>query len=111
TLYAGALYTGFFVTTNGGASWMRRNGGLHQAAIRALAVHPTQPLWVYAGYGDAFDTPSDGLFRSVDRGGSWFTASPTLQASGLRAFAIDPKTTATPFSTTMYAAGYGAPLF
>jgi photosystem II stability/assembly factor-like uncharacterized protein len=111
TLYAGALYTGFFVTTDGGASWMRRNGGLHQAAIRALAVHPTQPLWVYAGYGDAFDTPSDGLFRSVDRGGSWFTASPTLQASGLRAFAIDPKTTATPFSTTMYAAGYGAPLF
>jgi photosystem II stability/assembly factor-like uncharacterized protein len=110
TLYAGAFYTGFFVTTNGGVSWLRRNAGVKQAEIRALAVHPTQPLWVYAGYGDAFTTPSDGLFRSVDRGASWFTASPTLEASGLRDIAMDPNTTATPFSTTIYAAGYGAPL-
>jgi photosystem II stability/assembly factor-like uncharacterized protein len=110
TLYAGAFYTGFFVSTDGGVSWLRRNAGIRQAEIRALAVHPAQPLWVYAGYGDAFTTPSDGLFRSVDRGASWFTASPTLEASGLRDIAMDPNTTATPFSTTIYAAGYGAPL-
>lgn len=107
TLYAGADFTGFYVTHDGGTSWSRRNTGLRQAAIRALAVHPTQPLWVYAGYGDAFYTPSDGLFRSVDRGDSWFSASPTLEASGLRSLLIDPNTTSSPFTTTMYAAGYG----
>lgn len=111
TLYAGADYTGFYVSTNGGASWSRRNTGLRQAAIRSLAVHPNQPLWVYAGYGDAFITPSDGLFRSVDRGSSWFSTSPTLEASGLRDLRIDPHTSADPFTTTLYAAGYGQPLF
>lgn len=107
TIYAGADFTGFYVTHNGGASWTRRNTGLRDATIRSLAVHPTQPLWVYAGYGDAFNTPSDGLFRSIDRGASWFSASPTLEASGLRTIFIDPNTTASPFSTTLYAAGYG----
>lgn len=111
TLYAGADFTGFYVTHDGGTSWSRRNTGLRQAAIRALAVHPTQPLWVFAGYGDAFDTPSDGLFRSIDRGGSWFSASPSLEASGLRTILVDPNTTSSPFSTTLYAAGYGQPLF
>jgi photosystem II stability/assembly factor-like uncharacterized protein len=113
TLYAGADHTGFYVSSNGGTSWMRRNAGINQAAIRALAVHPTQPLWVYAGYGDAFTTPSDGLFRSVDRGAAWFSGSPTLEASGLRSIVIDPNTTVLPDPSvsTMYAAGYGAPLF
>lgn len=110
TIYAGADYTGFYVTHDGGTTWLRRNTGIQHAPIRALAVHPTQPLWVYAGYGDAFDTPSDGLFRSVDRGDSWFSASPTLEASGLRSLLIDPNTTSSPFTTTMYAAGYGQPL-
>jgi photosystem II stability/assembly factor-like uncharacterized protein len=111
SIYAGAHYTGFYVTTDGGVNWLRRNNGLRQSAIRALAVHPAQPQWVYAGYGDAFGTPSDGLFRSVDRGSSWFTASPTLAASGLRDIIFDPNTLAVPTSATMYAAGYGAPLF
>lgn len=111
TWYAGALYTGFYVTTDAGVSWSRRNDGLRQASIRALAVHPNQPQWVYAGYGDAFSTPSDGLFRSIDRGASWFTASPTLEASGLRGLTIDGNTDANPFTTTLYAAGYGSPLY
>lgn len=111
TLYAGANYTGFFVSPDGGSTWLRRNQGLRQASVRALATHPQQPQWLYAGYGDAFITPSDGLFRSIDRGGSWFTASPTLEASGLRNLFIDPNTAANPFTTTMYAAGYGQPLF
>lgn len=111
TLYAGADYTGFYASSDGGTSWSRRNTGLSEAAVRAVAVHPTQPLWVYAGYGDAFNTPSDGLFQSLDRGASWFSASPTLEASGLRSIVIDPNTAANPFSTTLYAAGYGSPLF
>lgn len=110
TIYAAADFTGFYVTTNGGASWSRRNNGLREAQIRSLAVHPAQPLWVYAGYGDAFDTPSDGLFRSIDRGASWFSASPTLEASGLRTIFLDPQTTASPFTTTLYAAGYAQPI-
>ena len=110
-LYAGATFTGFFVSPDGGATWLRRNDGLRQAAIRAVAVHPSQPQWLYAGYGDAFNTPSDGLFRSVDRGSSWFTASPTLEASGLRSLFVDPNTAGNPFTTTVYASGYGQALF
>ncbi len=111
TLYAGANYTGFFMSPDGGNTWLRRNNGLRQAAIRAVAVHPNQPQWLYAGYGDAFNTPSDGLFRSIDRGSSWFTASPTLQASGLRSLFVDPNTSGNPFTTTVYASGYGQPLY
>lgn len=110
-LYAGADFTGFYVSSNGGASWTRRNTGLDQVQIRALAVHPQFPSWVYAGYGDANASPSDGLFQSIDRGQSWFSSSPSLEAVGLRTLLIDPNTTANPFSTTLYAAGYGYPLF
>ncbi|MBX3726481.1 MAG: hypothetical protein KF823_11275 [Xanthomonadales bacterium] len=111
TLYAAADYTGFFASSDAGVSWSRRINGLRQAQVRAVAVHPTQPLWLYAGYGDAFSTPSDGLFQSLDRGASWFSASGSLEASGLRAIAIDPNTAASPFSTVIYAAGYGSPVF
>ncbi len=111
TLYAAADYTGFFASSDGGVSWSRRVNGLRHAQVRAVAVHPTQPLWLYAGYGDAFSTPSDGLFQSLDRGTSWVSAASSLEASGLRAIAIDPNTAASPFSTVIYAAGYGSPVF
>lgn len=111
-LYAGADFTGFYVSSDAGASWARRNNGLAQVQIRALAVHPQAPHWVYAGYGDANASPSDGLFRSVDRGLSWHSpTSPTLEAVGLRTLLIDPNTTSNPFSTVLYAAGYGYPLY
>ncbi|MCK9489501.1 MAG: hypothetical protein M0Q42_08930 [Xanthomonadales bacterium] len=109
-LYAGADFTGFYVSENGGASWTRRNNGLAQVEIRALAVQPQFPSWVYAGYGDADSSPSDGLFHSVDRGQSWFSSSPSLEAVGLRTLLVDPNTAANPFTTTIYAAGYGYPL-
>lgn len=111
TLYAAADYTGFFASSDGGVSWSRRVNGLRQAQVRSVAVHPTQPLWLYAGFGDAFSTPSDGLFQSLDRGASWVSAASSLEASGLRAIAIDPNTAASPFSTVIYAAGYGSPVF
>jgi hypothetical protein len=55
-------------TTNLGASWTQATGSvgnaLPQAPVYALAVHPNNPSWIYAG-------TEVGIFASTDSGATW----------------------------------------
>ena len=75
TIYAGSAHWGsgpagqspggLFRRTVGDDLWEPLTRGLpERAEIRALAVHPADPLVVYAG-------TQDGPYRSLDRGGHW----------------------------------------
>jgi photosystem II stability/assembly factor-like uncharacterized protein len=54
-------------TTNDGASWTNLSGSLPQAPVRAIAIHPARPSFVYIG-------TDVGVFASENGGASW---SPT----------------------------------
>jgi hypothetical protein len=64
TVYAG-LDGGVFKSTNGGAAWSAVNAGLTSSYVNALAIDPTAPATVYAGY-DYY-----GVFKSTNGGAAW----------------------------------------
>ena len=80
-LYAGTLGQGVFKSTNGGATWQRKNVGLTNLRILSLAVHPLSPLRVFAG-------TEQGLFASTDGGGSWSRVSLNTGGAGIPALAV-----------------------
>ncbi len=51
-------------STNGGATWTNVGTGLPQVPVRALAISPCNPAWLYAG-------TAMGIFASEDGGTSW----------------------------------------
>jgi hypothetical protein len=54
-------------TTDGGTTWRSIGAGLPEAPVRALAIHPDRPLFIYVG-------TEVGVFASEDGGSTW---SPT----------------------------------
>jgi len=61
-----------WMTTDGGTTWTRITGSgnakLPAAPVTALAIHQTQPGWIYAG-------TEIGLFTSEDYGATWTTST------------------------------------
>lgn len=61
-----------WMTNDGGATWTQITGSgntkLPAAPVAALAIHPTQPGWIYAG-------TEIGLFTSEDYGATWTTST------------------------------------
>ena len=120
-VYAGTEHAGFWYgeqdeSTETSAeraplwSWSRRNNGLLQTQIRSLAINPIDSNIVYAAYGDAFFSPSDLVWTSINAGSSWSVSAGGMEATGLRALVIDPLTAGDLFTTRLYAGGYGFPL-
>lgn len=87
TLYAAFFTEGVRKSTDKGRTWENISKGFGKDfEVKEVAVHPTNPLMVYAAYRRNFD---GGVMRSTDGGNSWFNASslavdsegdPTLQA-------------------------------
>jgi photosystem II stability/assembly factor-like uncharacterized protein len=63
-LYAGT-YAGFYVSTDGGDTWVFKDGGLGQRYVRSIAIDPMDSKKVCVG------TYSDGAFASIDGGENW----------------------------------------
>jgi photosystem II stability/assembly factor-like uncharacterized protein len=63
-LYAGT-YVGFYASTDGGDTWVFKDGGLGQRYIRSIAIDPMDSNKVCAG------TYDDGVFTSIDGGENW----------------------------------------
>ncbi|MEO0248525.1 MAG: hypothetical protein ABIN58_03055, partial [candidate division WOR-3 bacterium] len=83
TLYAGVRGAGVFKSSDDGASWQAVNAGLPtNAAVQALAVHPTTPATLYVG-------TDRGVFKSTDGGKNWRAANLSRAVTTL---AIDPQT-------------------
>ncbi|HEX5473845.1 MAG TPA: family 16 glycoside hydrolase [Vicinamibacterales bacterium] len=87
-------------TTNSGATWVSRSGSggsaLPAAPVRAVAIHPSNSSWLYAG-------TEVGLFTSEDDGASWHAPQ-----DGPANVAVDDLFF---LNSTLYAATHGRGLF
>lgn len=106
-LYAAADYSGFYAYNSITTMWENRSEGLASTNIRVVTLNPDLPDVIYAGYGDAFLTPSPAFYYSLDGGGNWTVSNTGLDASSLRAIAVDPQTSAVAGTTVLYASGVG----
>jgi photosystem II stability/assembly factor-like uncharacterized protein len=70
------------VSDDRGKTWERRDAGLEDVSIRAIAIDPNDADFVLAG-------GLDGVYRSVDGGVTWEKLSPHENVESL---AIDPRT-------------------
>jgi photosystem II stability/assembly factor-like uncharacterized protein len=85
---AGAAGGGVWKTTDGGTSWTPLTEGLHDLAVGAMAVAPSNPLVIYVGtgeggYGSSF-IPGIGLVRSLDGGATWILPESVMATSFYR---------------------------
>ncbi len=70
------------VSSDGGKTWTRRDAGLEDFSVRAIAVDPNDPSFVIAG-------GLTGVHRSTDAGKTWEKISDQINVESL---AIDPRT-------------------
>lgn len=70
------------VSSDGGKTWTRRDAGLEDFSVRAIAIDPNDPTFVIAG-------GLTGVYRSTDAGKTWEKISDQINVESL---AIDPRT-------------------
>jgi photosystem II stability/assembly factor-like uncharacterized protein len=70
------------MSADGGKSWIRRDAGLEDFSVRAIAIDPNDPSFVIAG-------GLTGVYRSTDGGKAWEQISDQINVESL---AIDPRT-------------------
>jgi len=70
------------VSADGGRTWSRRDAGLEEMSVRAIAVDPHDASFVVAG-------GLTGVYRSTDAGKSWEKISDQINVESL---ALDPRT-------------------
>ncbi|MFH2142911.1 MAG: PKD domain-containing protein [Bacteroidota bacterium] len=73
--WVGSPSGGVWKTTDGGNSWITTTDDLPSIGISDIAVDPSNPdiLYVATGDGDASDTYSIGILKSIDGGATWNT--------------------------------------
>jgi photosystem II stability/assembly factor-like uncharacterized protein len=88
TLWIGAPSGGLWKTTDGGESWTTVTDQLAAIGISDIAVNQLNPniLYIATGDGDAFDTYSIGILKSMDGGLSWNATALTDAVSDAKAF-------------------------
>jgi photosystem II stability/assembly factor-like uncharacterized protein len=94
-LYALCDGVGFFVSGDGGRTWVARNQGLPHGNVERLAVHPTNPsvAWVSLNNhrsGSEGTFSPGGVFKTLDGGRTWSESSKGLS----RVATNDPNFTA-----------------
>ena len=84
-VYIGAPAGGFWITEDGGQSWISHTDDLPTLGVSAIVVDYVDPLIIYMGTGDrdASDAPGMGVFKSTDGGITWIQwnngmANPTV---------------------------------
>jgi len=83
TLYAASPEFGVFKTTDGGANWTKRNVGLTNLYVNAIALDRLNPSTIFAA-------TSGGIFKSTDGGESWSESSAGIPVKVVGALWIDP---------------------
>jgi photosystem II stability/assembly factor-like uncharacterized protein len=83
TLYAAGI-SGFFKSTDAGASWVAMNLGLTDTEVQALTMNPAAPSTLYLA------TTNDGVFKTADGGQLWASATAGITARVVGALAVDP---------------------
>lgn len=97
TMYAGAPAGGLWKSTNGGTSWaiVASTDQIASIGVTDIAIDPTnnQILYIATGDGDAGDTYSVGVLKSIDGGTTWSTTGlnwTTSQGRTIRRLLINP---------------------
>ena len=62
--FGGFAKSNIWITRDGGATWSDLGAGLPAAPVRAVAIHPSEPDWIYLG-------TEVGVFASEDCGTNW----------------------------------------
>ena len=72
-LYIGAPSGGFWKSTDGGATWYTTTDAQTVLGVTSIAIDPTNSsvIFIATGDGDAGDTYSIGLLKSIDGGETW----------------------------------------
>ncbi|MBU0489128.1 MAG: T9SS type A sorting domain-containing protein [Bacteroidetes bacterium] len=72
-LYAGAPAGGLWISANGGSTWYTTTDELGSIGVTDVAVNSINPdiIYIATGDGDAGDTYSIGVLKSIDGGTSW----------------------------------------
>lgn len=74
---------GFYLSTDGGATWTLSNEGLTRTYLTALAIDSANPSTLYAG-------AWGGVFKSTDGGATWADASSGLGTKFVSALVLNP---------------------
>ena len=74
-IYTGSPSGGFWKTTNCGITWNTTTDELASIGISDIVLNPENPdeIYIATGDGDANDTYSIGILKSVDGGNTWDT--------------------------------------
>ncbi len=86
--WIGSPSGGIWKTTDGGNSWATTTDELPSIGVSDIAVDPTDPdvLYVATGDGDAADTYSIGILKSIDGGVTWNTTGFVLNITDFYVF-------------------------
>ena len=104
-LWAGAPAGGLWKSVNGGQTWTTNTDQLSVLGVSAIAIDPTNTnvMYIATGDGDAADTYSTGVLKSVDGGQSWTSTALSFQVTQLmriRHLLIQPGTPNTLLAAT-----------
>ncbi|MFD0862887.1 T9SS type A sorting domain-containing protein [Sungkyunkwania multivorans] len=97
TYYIGAPAGGIWKSTDAGINWTSLTDDLPRIGVSGIAIHPTNSNIIYIATGDddAGDTPSVGVWKSVDGGATWNQTGlgPTNSPSRMNEVYINPSNT------------------
>jgi beta-glucanase (GH16 family)/photosystem II stability/assembly factor-like uncharacterized protein len=97
TLYAAVRFAGVYKSTDGGATWARRNDGLTELDVQSIAVSQAVPGTIYAGTGGY----AGAVFKSTNGGASWAKANTTALPQAVLSLAVSPGGSSTLYAGTL----------
>jgi len=106
-MFVGAPSGGLWKSTDGGLTWVTNTDYLANIGVSDIAIDPVNPnnMYLATGDGDAGDTYSIGILKSIDGGNSWDTTNISWAVNNARRITkiiIDPTNPQRLFAATTY---------
>lgn len=89
-IYASSYENGFAMTSDGGGNWKPLPASSRPTRVKAIAVHPTNPLTIWVALGGY--VPGDKVKYSTDGGDTWTNVSGSLPNIPANCLAVVPGT-------------------